>query len=215
MVQQLQLGAPGSDNASTTAEPFTSLEQVQEVALECRKCGLCSTRTQVVFADGNPKAQLMIIGEAPGQQEDITGMPFAGRAGQLFDKVLASARIDRKTETYICYTVKCRPPNNRVPTPAETLVCSPFLEAQIELVKPKLILLAGATAVQTLLKVKEPISRIRGKWFDLKKGARVMPIFHPSYLLRNDSREVGSPKWLMWQDIREVRRALDAINQDA
>jgi uracil-DNA glycosylase len=172
---------------------------------------LCDTRNNVVFFDGNPNAKLMIIGEGPGQQEDETGLPFVGRAGKLLDKILESAKIDRKTETYICNVVKCRPPGNRVPTPEEAKACRPYLDAQIEFVKPKLILLAGATAVQHLLKVKDPISRIRGKWFDFKNDARVMPIFHPSYLLRNDSREVGSPKWLMWQDIQEVRRALDLL----
>src|SRR5206468_2507754 len=119
------------------------------------------------------------------------------RAGQLLDKILESAGIDRATETYICNIVKCRPPNNRVPTPDEAAACRPYLEAQIEFVKPRLIMLAGATAVQGVLKTKEPISRIRGKWLDYKNGAKVMPVFHPSYLLRNESREVGSPKWLM------------------
>jgi uracil-DNA glycosylase len=192
-------------------DTYTSLEQARSAALDCRKCGLCDTRNNVVFFDGNPNAKLMIIGEGPGQQEDETGLPFVGRAGKLLDKILESAKIDRQTETYICNVVKCRPPGNRVPTPEEAKACRPYLDAQIEFVKPKLILLAGATAVQHLLKVKDPISRIRGKWFDFKNDARVMPIFHPSYLLRNDSREVGSPKWLMWQDIQEVRRALDLL----
>ncbi len=165
-----------------------------------------------MFADGNPKAKLMIIGEGPGQKEDQTGIPFVGRAGQLLNKILESGRIDRLTETYICTVVKCRPPENRVPSKEEATACRPYLEAQIQFVKPKLILLAGATAVQHLLNVKDPISRIRGKWFDIKNDARVMPVFHPSYLLRNPSREVGSPKWLMWQDIKEVRRTLDLLN---
>jgi DNA polymerase len=190
---------------------FTSFEDTREQALACMKCGLCSTRTNVVWADGNPNAKLMIIGEGPGQQEDESGIPFVGRAGKLLDKILEAGNIDRKTETFICNIVKCRPPGNRVPTPDEAAACRPYLEAQIEFVQPKLILLAGATAVQHILKVKDPISRIRGKWFDYKNGARVMPVFHPSYLLRNDSREVGSPKWHMWQDIREVRQALDLL----
>jgi uracil-DNA glycosylase len=219
MVHQLKLGAENIEskmvnppNAKSSIEPFTTLESAREAALACRKCGLCEERKNVVFFDGNPEAQLMIIGEGPGQQEDATGLPFVGRAGQLLDKILESAGIDRKTETYICNIVKCRPPNNRVPTPDEAAACRPYLDAQIEFVKPRLIMLAGATAVQGVLKIKEPISRIRGKWLDFDNGAKVMPVFHPSYLLRNDSREVGSPKWLMWQDIKEVRRALDAIN---
>lgn len=199
MVQQLAI------------DSYKSLDEARGAALICAKCTLCSTRTHVVFADGNPKAKLMIIGEGPGQQEDAKGLPFVGRAGQLLDKILESGGIDRKTETYICNIVKCRPPGNRVPTADEALSCRPYLNAQIDFVKPKLILLAGATAVQHLLKVKDPISRIRGNWFDFKNDAKVMPVFHPSYLLRNDSREVGSPKWQMWQDIKEVRRQLDLL----
>jgi uracil-DNA glycosylase family 4 len=216
MVHQLRFGGspPATDAApSTIIEAITSLEQAKEQALACERCGLCSARTNVVFSDGNPQAKLMIIGEGPGQQEDQSGLPFVGRAGQLLDKVLAAGNIDRQSETYICNVVKCRPPGNRVPTADEVAACRPYLEAQIEFIKPKLILLAGATAVQHVLKVKDPISRIRGRWFEYKNGVRVMPVFHPSYLLRNDSREVGSPKWHMWQDIQEVRKALDALNE--
>jgi uracil-DNA glycosylase family 4 len=218
MVHQLKLGAATAeeateDTATSTSiiQPFTSLESARTAAMACRKCGLCEERTNVVFFDGNPEAKLMIIGEGPGQQEDASGIPFVGRAGKLLDKILESAGIDRKSETYICNIVKCRPPNNRVPTETEAAACRPYLDAQIDFIKPRLIMLAGATAVQGLLKVKEPISRIRGKWIEFRNGAKVMPVFHPSYLLRNDSREVGSPKWLMWQDIKEVRRALDTI----
>lgn len=202
------------DMHSSTVTSFNSLTAAKSAAAQCTLCGLCQTRTNVVFADGNPQAKLMIIGEGPGATEDEMGLPFVGRAGQLLDRILASVDIDRKRDTYICNVVKCRPPGNRVPLPEEAAACRPYLEAQIEFVKPRLILLAGATAVQHVLKVKDPISRIRGKWFPYGNGAKVMPIFHPSYLLRNDSREVGSPKWLMWQDIKEVRRALDALAVD-
>lgn len=153
----------------------------------------------------------MIIGEGPGAKEDESGLPFVGRAGQMLSKILEKGNIDRQSETYICNIVKCRPPANRVPTVDEAAACRPYLEAQIDFVKPKLIILAGATAVAGVLRVKEPISKIRGKWFEYRNGAKVMPVFHPSYLLRNDSKEVGSPKWLMWQDIKEVRAALDAL----
>ncbi len=191
---------------------FERLDDALATAADCRLCGLCQGRNNVVFADGNPQARLMIIGEGPGQQEDLTGLPFVGRAGQLLDKILGSVGIDRKTQTYICNVVKCRPPGNRVPSPEEMDACRPYLDAQINLIKPKLIILAGTTAVQAVLKVKDPMSRIRGKWFDHPIGAKLMPVFHPSYLLRNDSREQGSPKWLMWQDIREVRRMLDLLD---
>ncbi|HEY9787911.1 MAG TPA: uracil-DNA glycosylase [Candidatus Obscuribacterales bacterium] len=205
MMQQLTL----EDSLSSMWE---TLEDVRKEAEACRSCRLCEGRTHVVFADGNPHAQLMIIGEGPGQREDETGVPFVGKAGQLLTKILESVAIDRKRDTYICNIVKCRPPQNRVPQKDEMEACRKFLDAQIEFVKPKLILLAGSTAVQAVLQVKDPISRIRGKWFDYKNDAKVMPVFHPSFLLRNDSREVGSPKWLMWQDIKEVRRALDALS---
>jgi uracil-DNA glycosylase len=196
--------------SESTPTNLASLEEVRKQALQCRACGLCETRTNVVFADGNPEAKLMIIGEGPGQHEDETGLPFVGRAGQLLDKILLSVDIDRKKDTYICNIVKCRPPQNRVPTKEEAQTCRPFLEEQITFVKPEIILLAGATAVQYILQVKDPISKIRGKWFEYR-GARAMPIFHPSYLLRNDTKAVGSPKWLMWQDIKLIRQTLDSL----
>lgn len=196
--------------SESTPTNLASLEEVRKQALQCRACGLCETRTNVVFADGNPEAKLMIIGEGPGQHEDETGLPFVGRAGQLLDKILLSVDIDRKKDAYICNIVKCRPPQNRVPTKEEAKTCRPFLEEQITFVKPEIILLAGATAVQYILQVKDPISKIRGKWFEYR-GARAMPIFHPSYLLRNDTKAVGSPKWLMWQDIKLIKQTLDSL----
>lgn len=192
---------------------YASLTEVAEAAADCRDCPLCETRNKVVFYRGNPQAKLMIIGEGPGQREDETGLPFVGRAGQLLDKILLAGQLDREKDVYICNVVKCRPPGNRVPENKEREACSKYLEAQLFFIAPKLILLAGSTAVQSVLKIKDPISRIRGKWFDFKNGAKVMPVFHPSYLLRNDSKEVGSPKWLMWQDIKEVRKQLDMLNQ--
>ncbi|MBY0548232.1 MAG: uracil-DNA glycosylase [Candidatus Obscuribacterales bacterium] len=217
--QQLPLISGGREKSSAAKASksivpvvFDSLEDARTAAMSCQACGLCQQRTNVVFCDGNPAAKLMIIGEGPGQQEDLTGLPFVGRAGQLLDKILESVGIDRKTQTYICNVVKCRPPGNRVPAPEEMERCRPFLEAQIDFIKPKLILLAGSTAVQGVLKVKEPISRLRGKWIDHPSGAKLMAVFHPSYLLRNDSREQGSPKWHMWRDIQEVRRALDLLD---
>ncbi len=190
---------------------FTSLNSAAVAANICQRCDLCQTRTRVVFADGNPQAKLMIIGEGPGQREDETGIPFVGRAGQLLDKILASVQIDRKQDTYICNIVKCRPPANRVPTKEEASLCKPFLMAQIAYVRPSLILLAGSTAVQYTLQLKEPISKIRGRFFDYC-GVEAMPIFHPSYLLRNDTKTQGSPKWLMWQDIKLVKQKLMALN---
>lgn len=188
-----------------------SLEELAREAAMCTRCVLSRTRTQAVFSDGNPQAPIMLIGEGPGQQEDETGVPFVGRAGQLLTQILSSVGIDRKRDIYICNTVKCRPPQNRKPEPEEMSACFPYLEGQLRWVKPKVILLAGATAVQDILKTKQGITRIRGQWFDTPFGAKAMPIFHPSYLLRNPSKAKGSPKWLMWQDIQEVRRVLDEM----
>ncbi len=188
-----------------------SLETLAKAAADCTRCPLGSTRIQSVFSDGNPQAQIMVIGEGPGQQEDETGIPFVGRAGQLLTQVLAWGGIDRQQDTYICNTVKCRPPQNRKPKPAETDACFPYLAGQIQMIQPKIILLAGATAVQDILKTKQGITKIRGQWFETPYGAKVMPIFHPSYLLRNPSKAEGSPKWLMWQDMQTVRQEAEAL----
>lgn len=191
---------------------INTLEEVARQAAACTQCPLHQGRTHSVFFDGNPAAPLMLIGEAPGQQEDETGVPFVGRAGQLLTKILESVSIDRKNDIYICNTVKCRPPGNRKPEQHEMDTCFQYLKAQIDLVRPKIILLSGATAVQDILQTKVGITKIRGQWFETPYyGAIAMPIFHPSYLLRNPSKEPGSPKWHMWNDIREVRRKLDEI----
>jgi len=202
MSEQLHIGSPPL---------WKSLAEVESAAKACLDCPLCQSRQQVAFCRGNPQAKLMIIGDAPGRNDDELGLPFVGRAGKLLDKILEAAHIDREKDIYICNVVKCRPPNNRLPEKAEKTACRKYLKAQLELIEPALILLAGAAAVEAILQVKDPISRIRGTWFDCEFGAKVMPVFHPSYLLRNDSKEVGSPKWLMWKDIQEVRKQLDLL----
>jgi uracil-DNA glycosylase len=192
---------------------FASLEEARNTALTCTKCPLCTTRTHVVFSDGNPQAKIMIIGEAPGQNEDEQGVPFVGRAGQLLTQIIESVGFNRQHDTYICNIVKCRPPQNRVPAPDEAAACRPYLLSQIQFVKPRLILLAGATAVKGVLGLQTPITKIRGQWLDTPfDGAKAMAIFHPSYLLRNQSKAEGAPKWLMWQDIQEIRRAYEALD---
>lgn len=192
---------------------FATLDEAARHAAACTRCVLHTGRTRSVFSDGNPKAPLMLIGEGPGQNEDETGVPFVGKAGQLLTQILASVNIDRQKDIYICNTVKCRPPQNRAPLPEEMACCSPYLKAQIDIIRPRIILLAGATAMKSVLpEIKLGITKVRGQWFDSPfHGAKVMPIFHPSYLLRNQSKAEGSPKWLMWQDIKEIRRALDAL----
>ncbi|MEB3263593.1 MAG: uracil-DNA glycosylase [Synechococcus sp.] len=209
------LGAPvtRSDDHATTAR--LDLTGLADACAACRRCELGSQRQRVVVSRGNPQALLMVIGEGPGAQEDASGQPFVGRAGQLLDQMLASVAIDSNRDAYICNVVKCRPPDNRKPTPAEMAACLPWLEQQIRLVDPALILLAGATALEGLLGIRGGITRLRGQWHRNDKpplaGRQLMPIFHPSYLLRNASRQQGSPRWLTWRDLQEVRRVLDGL----
>ncbi len=157
----------------------------------------------------------MVIGEGPGAQEDASGLPFVGRAGQLLDQMLASVGIDSNAEAYICNVVKCRPPENRKPTPMEMAACRPWLWRQITAVDPAVIVLTGATALEGVLGVKGGITQLRGRWREGQgeplTGRWLLPIFHPSYLLRNPSREQGSPKWLTWHDLQDVRRRLDSL----
>lgn len=187
-----------------------SYKKVEEIAQKCEKCQLSKGRNKVVFGNGPVPCDLMLIGEAPGADEDTQGLPFVGRAGQLLTKILESVDIKRPDNIYIANTVKCRPPNNRAPLGNEQNACRPYLEAQIKLVKPKIILLAGTPAVKAILKIDEPMSKIRGKWTKLAgTEIAVMPIFHPAYLLRNPQKVKGSPKWLTWQDMQEVKHALE------
>lgn len=196
---------------------YEDLAQIHEKCLQCNKCPLAKTRTNIVFSDGVANSKLMLIGEAPGFNEDKQGKPFVGKAGQLLDRIFASVGLSREKDVYICNTLKCRPPDNRNPLPDEKEACWEYLKAQIDIIQPKLILLCGNVAVQSILGNIGGITRIRGKWFEPEKaivdvhGARMMPIFHPSYLLRNDSREKGSPKWLMWQDIQEIKREYEKL----
>ncbi len=188
------------------------LQDVKDMCQYCDKCSLSQTRTNIVFSGGIPNHKMMLIGEAPGYYEDQKGEPFVGKAGQLLDKIFASVGLSRQKDVYICNTLKCRPPNNRDPLPEEKAACYPYLEAQIEILKPKIILICGKVALATMLNNNVGITGVRGKWFDGPFGSKMMPIFHPSYLLRNESREKGSPKWLMWQDIQEIKKAYDALD---
>ncbi|MBE9215204.1 uracil-DNA glycosylase [Plectonema cf. radiosum LEGE 06105] len=199
-------------NAKIPIPPGTypTMTELAQHCNNCHRCPLGDTRQHAVVGRGNLQASIMIIGEAPGQNEDETGLPFVGRAGQLLEKILASANIDSEQDVYIANINKCRPPGNRNPTTEEIKACKPYLLEQIRLVNPKIILLTGATALKGLLAEKRAISKIRGQWIEWE-GRLCMPIFHPSYLLRNPSRETGSPKWLMWQDIQAVRAKFDEM----
>ncbi|MDB9524438.1 uracil-DNA glycosylase [Oscillatoria sp. CS-180] len=189
---------------------YENLETLATHCNGCQRCDLAAGRTNVVVSRGNPKAHIMIVGEGPGQQEDEQGLPFVGRSGQLLEKILAAVRLDTEQDVYICNVVKCRPPNNRTPSAEETAACKGYLLEQIRLVNPKIILLTGATAMKGLTGEKRGITKIRGQWIEWE-DRWCMPIFHPAYLLRNPSREKGSPKWLMWQDIQAVKARLDEI----
>ena len=182
---------------------------LQNECSSCVKCSLSSTRNNVVFGRGNPHSKLFVIGEGPGQQEDEQGLAFVGRAGKMLDSAFQSVGIDTNKDCYISNIVKCRPPNNRKPLANEVKECMPWLNEQIVLIKPKVIVLAGSTAVQSYLNIDEPISKLRGKWI-VKEDIKYMPIFHPSYLLRNPSKEKGKPKWLTWQDLKKVKKEINS-----
>jgi DNA polymerase len=172
-------------------------------------CGLKATATQLVFADGAPGARIMFVGEAPGGDEDRIGRPFVGRAGQLLDRMLAAIALDR-TQVYIANVVPWRPPGNRTPTPQETAVCLPFIRRQIALSAPRLLVCLGGSATQTLLGVKEGITRARGVWreYQADDGATIpaLPMFHPAYLLRTPAA-----KRQTWADLRKLRQAVEAL----
>lgn len=192
---------------------YEELESVREKCLSCTKCPLANSRHNIVFSDGVPNSKIMLIGEAPGFYEDQQGKPFVGKAGQLLDRIFASVGFTRE-DIYICNTLKCRPPDNRNPLPEEKEACWEYLKAQIDIIRPKIILLCGNVAVQSILGSVGGITKIRGQWFqggEIVHGAKLMPIFHPSYLLRNDTREKGGPKWLMWRDIQEIRKEYDKL----
>jgi len=177
----------------------------QETNLQgCRRCKLCSARTTIVFGSGNPEADLIVIGEGPGADEDAQGKPFVGRAGQLLTKMLESVNLTRE-EVYITNAVKCRPPSNRNPEPDELAACAPFLAAQLAVLQPKVVLALGSVATQSLLATREPIGKLRGRLHPY--GAAVLiPTFHPAFLLRNPGQEY---KRMAWEDLKLAKREYD------
>ncbi len=186
----------------------TKQDELKELKQKCEKCYNCAlgrTRNNIVFSDGNLEAKILLIGEAPGADEDATGIPFVGRAGKLLTNLIEESGLSRQNDFYICNTVKCRPPENRVPTDEEKKICEQFLLSQIKIVNPKLIVLCGATSAKSFLGNKIKISRIRGQWFKLFDNIDTTVIFHPSYLLRNHSEKEGSPRWLTKQDLLKIK----------
>src|ERR1700687_723785 len=183
-------------------EKTATLEELSAFIGDCKRCKLAPLRTHLVFGVGNPNADLMFVGEAPGADEDARGEPFVGRAGQLLTDIIERGMGLSRADVYICNVIKCRPPDNRNPEPDEVAACEPFLMRQIDLVRPRAIVELGTFAVQAVLKVKTPISRLRGNWHEVR-GGKLMPTFHPAYLLRSPGE-----KRLVWQDIQEVMKLL-------
>lgn len=206
--------APASEKAPSvplvkTSSFFELLERVEGDTLlriredigDCTRCRLHQKRSHIVFADGNPKAELVFVGEGPGADEDATGIPFVGRAGKLLTQMIEAMGLQRK-DVYICNVVKCRPPENRQPQPDEVATCAPFLVRQLEVVNPKVIVCLGATAAQTLLETTTGISKFRGQWQDFR-GKKLMATYHPAYLLRNPPA-----KSEVWKDLQRVMAEL-------
>lgn len=193
-------------SAREAARTAPSLEALRALLENFDGCALKHTATRLVFADGNPQARIMFVGEAPGREEDIEGLPFVGRSGQLLNRMIAAIGLDR-TRAYIANVIPWRPPGNRTPTPQETQICLPFIQRQIELVNPDVLVTLGNPSTQTLLSTREGIMKTRGKWFDYDTGTRkirAMATFHPAYLLRSPSY-----KRMAWQDLRAIAKALE------
>lgn len=231
------------DDLATQAESMADslAESLAGECGACRRCGLAASRQQVVVGRGNPNARLLLLGEAPGAEEEACGQPFVGRSGRLLEAMLAAAGLSSERDLYIANVIKCRPPGNRKPSRTEIEACRPWLERQIDLVRPQLVLLVGATALEALLGIKGGITQLRGQWFHLEAsqgpdqpspnqaaqgkraqsprsplrwpeqgegGIALMPLLHPSYLLRNPSEAEGSPRWLTRADLVAVRQRL-------
>jgi len=192
----------GVDLTPSAVLAAADLPQLRAAIGDCQRCKLHPGRTNLVFGVGNPAADLVFVGEAPGRDEDLRGEPFIGRAGQLLTEIITKGMKLRREDVYIANIIKCRPPQNRNPEPDEIASCEPFLVRQLALIAPKAIVALGTFAAQTLLKTRTPITRLRGVWADYH-GIPLMPTFHPAYLLRNPGE-----KRLVWEDIQQVMSAL-------
>jgi DNA polymerase len=189
---------PAPPPAGSVPARDVTLEQVREELGDCTRCGLSEGRTQIVFGDGNPSADLMFIGEGPGEQEDLRGIPFCGRAGELLTRMIERGLEIPRSEVYICNIVKCRPPRNRTPLADEVASCRPFLDGQIDAVRPRVLVALGKPAASLLLGRDIAITRVRGTWHEYR-GLPVMPTFHPAYILRQYTQE---NRRLVWQDLK-------------
>lgn len=179
-----------------------TLEAVREELGDCKRCKLHKGRTNIVFGVGSPKADIVFVGEGPGRDEDLQGEPFVGRAGQLLTRIVEAMGLKRQ-DVYICNVVKCRPPENRDPESDEISACRPFLEKQLYVIKPKVIVALGNIAIQTLLNTPARITELRGRFYWYREGIKVMPTYHPSYLLRNEGKKTET-----WEDMQMVMKEL-------
>ncbi len=193
--------APSLFDAPVKIVKDQTLEDVRADLGDCTRCKLCERRTHIVFGDGNPRAELVFVGEGPGHDEDIQGLPFVGRAGRLLTDMITAMGLERR-DVYICNVIKCRPPENRLPEKDEVAACSPFLFRQLEVIRPKVIVALGASAVKTLLGDGFAITKVRGQWFDFR-GFQLLPTYHPAYLLRNPAAKPDS-----WKDLQKVMAVL-------
>jgi DNA polymerase len=200
-VEGLPYAAPEALPVPTGALERESLDDIRQDLGECFRCQLGKTRTNLVFGVGNPGARLVFVGEAPGRDEDLQGEPFVGEAGQLLTKIIQAMGFSRD-EVYICNVLKCRPPNNRNPLPSEIEQCHPFMLRQVKAIGPEAIVALGTFAAQILLRTREPISKLRGRFHDYH-GIPLMPTFHPAFLLRN-----ANMKREVWEDMQQVMRLL-------
>ena len=196
-----------SDVVAPSGTGAVRLGQLAGEVASCTRCVLANTRTQTVFARGNPDARLCFVGEAPGADEDAQGAPFVGRAGQLLDRMIGAMGLSPANDVYICNIIKCRPPGNRRPLPEEIATCIPYLHEQIGLVSPRVIVALGNTAVGALLDTRLGITKLRGRWQRYGNGTPVMPTYHPSYLLR-PSPQQNDAKRQAWEDLQLVMKEL-------
>lgn len=193
------------ENARELAKTANSLEDLKKALSEFEGCNLKRTAKSLVFCDGNPQSRVMLIGEAPGRDEDMQGLPFVGRSGQLLDRMLGAIGLDREN-VYISNVIPWRPPGNRTPTPQETEICRPFIERHIELIKPEFIIMLGGSSAKTLLKTSDGIMKLRGKWTEIHTQSltvHALPTLHPAYLLRQPAH-----KALVWKDLLQLKLKL-------
>jgi DNA polymerase len=203
-IQEILVSAPAAPDLVAGSMP--DLASLERFLAGCPRCKLSRSRSRIVFGEGNPNADLLFVGEAPGREEDEQGLPFVGAAGQLLTKIIEAIGMKRE-EVYIVNTVRCRPPDNRDPEKDEIAACRPFLEEQIRLIEPRAIVTLGSFAAQAILETDEPISKVRGRWY-LAHGARVMPTFHPAFLLRSPKHKRD-----VWEDMQSVRDFLVSVER--